>query len=169
MCEIKARNYWQIINKWNDFPVISSPYSSLSKASAEIHFCQLMLLLNKEIVHTVASHWIMSPTSYVITISKSQNVIRSFPNFHRESLSKNKRIWGYIQRANYLQVWMRGRKFWNKTKSSMFGSGRRVFWWGREADLPNFTFLAVYYFSFFFLGPLASTCHSGLRWGEQGS
>ena len=42
----------------------------------------------------------MSPTSYVITIFKSQNVIRSFSNFHRESLSQNKRIWGYSQRAS---------------------------------------------------------------------
>lgn len=92
MCKIEVENNWQIINKWNNCPAISSLYSSFPKASAEIHFCQLILLLNKEIVHTVASSWIMSPTSYIITISKSPNVIRSFPNFHRESLSKNKRI-----------------------------------------------------------------------------
>lgn len=92
MCQLEVENYWQIISKGNNCPSISSLYSSFSKASAEIHFCQLTLLLNKEIMHTVASSWIMSPTSYVISIFKSPNVIRSFPNFHRESLSKNKRI-----------------------------------------------------------------------------
>lgn len=69
-------------NKRNNCPAILLLCSSFPKAYTEIHICPFMLLLNKEIVYTVASSYIMSPTSYVITIFKSQNVSRSFSNFH---------------------------------------------------------------------------------------